>query len=344
MKRISIFSVGKHTSMNGEEIEFKEDTLKAIVNSYNKNLHHAPIVVGHPKTDSPAYGWVSSLEYQDGLIWANVEHVNKDFEAMVRSGAYKKRSASFYPPNVKNNPVPSSFYLKHVGFLGGVPPAVKGLPDIHFSQDDEDICFDFTEDNEESILKGLLSQLKRWINFNERENPCVIPEEIIDDVIKNQEKENTMSIEELKIMQQRLEEAEKKAEEAERQLKNFSEESRKDKINEKVEQLIKKGCLAPAQKTKAVQFALAQSTTHQSFDFGQHILNSSAEDLFFDLLESMPRVVEFNELASEKGVSIDNDVSYQERIEELTEEFQSQGMEHFEAYQKATKQADKERI
>jgi len=52
---------------------------------------------------------------------------------MVNKGRYKKISASFYSPNYPFNPAPGSYYLKHVGFLGAVPPAVKGLGDARFS-------------------------------------------------------------------------------------------------------------------------------------------------------------------------------------------------------------------
>ena len=43
---------------------------------------------------------------------------------------FKKRSASFYPPGHPANPTPDRPYLRHVGFLGAQPPAVKGLADF----------------------------------------------------------------------------------------------------------------------------------------------------------------------------------------------------------------------
>lgn len=57
------------------------------------------------------------------------------FAELVKAGRYRKVSASFYPPAAKANPRPGSYYLKHVGFLGAQPPAVKGLKAIAFSEE-----------------------------------------------------------------------------------------------------------------------------------------------------------------------------------------------------------------
>ena len=49
---------------------------------------------------------------------------------MLAKGRFKKRSASFYPPEHPNNPTPGKWHLRHVAFLGAQPPAVKGLRDF----------------------------------------------------------------------------------------------------------------------------------------------------------------------------------------------------------------------
>ncbi len=51
---------------------------------------------------------------------------------MVKAGRFKSRSASFYHPDNPNNPKPGVYYLRHVGFLGAQPPAVKGLKAVEF--------------------------------------------------------------------------------------------------------------------------------------------------------------------------------------------------------------------
>lgn len=124
-KLIHIFKPGRHVAMSGAALNFTESDLQASAAAYDPAIHEAPLVIGHPKVDAPAYGWVKSLAAGgDGL---NIEphQVNPDFAEMFASGAFKKVSASFYAPDSPCNPVPGVYYLRHVGF-GAQPPAVKG--------------------------------------------------------------------------------------------------------------------------------------------------------------------------------------------------------------------------
>ena len=56
--------------------------------------------------------------------------MDEGFAGLLKAGRFKKRSASFYPPGHPSNPTPDRPYLRHVGFLGAQPPAVKGLADF----------------------------------------------------------------------------------------------------------------------------------------------------------------------------------------------------------------------
>ena len=71
MKGIHIFKPGNHTCSKGQNLDFTEDLIKASVDAYDPDLHEAPIVVGHPKNNGPAWGWVSSLDYSDQALTAN---------------------------------------------------------------------------------------------------------------------------------------------------------------------------------------------------------------------------------------------------------------------------------
>lgn len=123
--------------MSGEAIAFGDAELRAAAAAYDPALHEAPIVVGHPKQDAPAYGWVAGVEYADGKLTARPAQVDAAFAELVGAGRFKKVSASFYKPDAAANPKPGAFYLRHVGFLGAQPPAVKGLKAIEFA-DGED--------------------------------------------------------------------------------------------------------------------------------------------------------------------------------------------------------------
>lgn len=124
--------------MNGAVLDFSAADLAASANAYDPAKHEAPIVVGHPKTADPAYGWVKSLSAGNGLE-AEPHQVDPAFAELVAKGAFKKVSASFYEPNSPQNPVPGVYYLRHVGFLGAQPPAIKGLRAPEFADAEEGV-------------------------------------------------------------------------------------------------------------------------------------------------------------------------------------------------------------
>lgn len=147
MRRIHIFRAGRQTAMSGVSIDFSEADLLATAAAYDPAKHEAPIVVGHPATDDPAYGWVRALSASGADLFAEPHDVNPEFADLVKAKAYKKVSASFYPPQHPNNPTPGVYALRHVGYLGAQPPAVKGLKPTEFADDAEcvEIELDFSE-------------------------------------------------------------------------------------------------------------------------------------------------------------------------------------------------------
>lgn len=97
------------------------ETIKALVESYDPEHHEAPVVLGHPEHDAPAWGWVKELSESDGNLYAKLD-VSSELEQLISDGKYKKRSVSFYN---SNPPV-----FRHLGFLGANTPKVKGLEPI----------------------------------------------------------------------------------------------------------------------------------------------------------------------------------------------------------------------
>ncbi|EXL08214.1 peptidase [Brucella anthropi] len=145
MKPFEIFRSGTHTTAKGQTVTFAESDIADIAASYDPALHHAPIVIGHPKQDGPAYGWIKSLSVRDGTIVAEPEELDTTFSEMVRESRFKKVSAGLYAPNDKSNPTPGKYHLRHVGFLGAEPPAIKGLKPIEFAEGELDIELNFSE-------------------------------------------------------------------------------------------------------------------------------------------------------------------------------------------------------
>lgn len=143
---IEIFRPGTHIDDQGVKHVFTDADVAGMADSYNPATREAPLTVGHPEHNLPAYGWVRSVgRNPDGVLTINPHRVEPQFAEMVAAGRFSKRSASFYPPTAPNNPTPGKWYLRHVAFLGAQPPAIAGLKDIQFSEDDAGGAVSFSE-------------------------------------------------------------------------------------------------------------------------------------------------------------------------------------------------------
>lgn len=137
-----IFRAGTHKAANGEEKTYTTADLDAIVNNFNADIS-APIVIGHPKTNNPAYGWVDSVKREGEKLYASFKQVVPEFSEWVNKGYYKNRSISLYP----------DMRLRHVGFLGAQPPAVKGLEEFQFSEEEDALTYDFADGNDFKFIQ-----------------------------------------------------------------------------------------------------------------------------------------------------------------------------------------------
>jgi hypothetical protein len=134
--QIEIFRAGRHTAMGGQTVEFSEADIAAVARNYRPSLHEAPVVLGHPRDNSPAYGWTERLRARGARLMAQLDQIEPSFGEGVKAGRWKKVSASFYEKNSPANPTPGQYYLRHIGFLGAQPPAVKGLAAVQFAEGD----------------------------------------------------------------------------------------------------------------------------------------------------------------------------------------------------------------
>jgi len=138
MDWIQVFRTGKHIDASGQEKEWGKGDLDRIVNSYNPQGHEAPVVIGHPEENAPAYGWVEALKREGEVLYAKLKNLVPEFVDMVKRGLFKKRSISLYP----------DLKLRHIGFLGASPPAIKGLEDVEFRErEGTTISFSDFQDN-----------------------------------------------------------------------------------------------------------------------------------------------------------------------------------------------------
>jgi hypothetical protein len=188
---LHIFRAGRQIATDGRVIEFTEAHLAACAAAYDPAKHEAPIVVGHPKTDDPAYGWIRGLSFADSDLCAEAHQVNAEFAELVQKGAFKKISASFYMPECPRNPTPGAFYLRHVGFLGAQPPALKGLRTAQFADgalgqagtEERDGIVEFADWGHETSA-SLWRKLRDWFigQFGQEKADLVIPDWMIESI------------------------------------------------------------------------------------------------------------------------------------------------------------------
>jgi len=163
MKLIPFFRAGRHLDNQGRAVEFSEAELAASIAGYDPALHRAPLVIGHPKDNGPAFGWVQSLGRNDkGEATAVPEQLNNDFAEGVAAGTWYPRSASWYAPTDPRNPKPGIYYLRHIGFLGAQPPAIKGLSDIEFDDGEGVLEIEFSDFGHETSA-SLWRRLRDWL-------------------------------------------------------------------------------------------------------------------------------------------------------------------------------------
>lgn len=317
MQRIHIFKAGKHTSAGGTTLDFSEDVLRAAAAAYDPAVHEAPIVVGHPKDNAPAYGWVSGLDYAEGNLEALPAQVDEAFAEAVKAGRYKKVSASFYTPESPANPKPGTYYLRHVGFLGAQPPAIKGLKAVNFAEAEEGVV-EFGEWETASFMR----RMREWIigKFGLEEADQAIPSHLVegaensarmpvltanDAPIYNEPETVTMTPEQIAELEARAATAEAALATLQAQQADFAERERKlarAETERRVDALVQAGKVLPAERDGLVEYLEAvPAETIVEFGEGDSATKAPARDYLLDMLGKRAALVEFGEHGAPDG-------------------------------------------
>jgi cation transport regulator ChaB len=370
-KWIAVFRTGKHTDSAGNEKDWTEQDLDQIVSQYNPAEHEAPLVIGHPTDNAPAYGWVDSLKHEGGTLYARFKQLVPEFVDMVKRGLFKKRSVALYPDLV----------LRHIGFLGAMPPAVKGLPDVGFKHGQVATVLEFEDEREKTIRDALdrlinpiaaiaavwngifastdedLEAKKKFNIAQQGKKPEGGRHMSVKDKLKNilsmgvdnlpddspllqGDEPRSFTEAELKAKEEAAAEKARK-EEKERVEKEFAEKQKKEagekikaEITEFIEAASKDGKLLPAwQKLGIAAFmeSLDHADDHQFAEEGD---KQTQYAWFKHFLEELPKVVTFKEVAGR-----DKDVGTQgagEKLDALTKKkmTEDKDLKYSEAFEK----------
>jgi hypothetical protein len=320
MKRLHIFKPGSHITMGGQKISFSEEDLKATAAAYDPAKHEAPLVIGHPKADAPAYGWAKEVVFEEGGLHADPDQVDPAFAEMVATGRFKKRSASFYAPDDPRNPVPGVWYLRHVGFLGAQPPAVKGLKAVNFA-DGDGVTVEFGDWNDRTIARVLRRIKNFWIEkFGKDEADKLIDEWDLESITEEAlrptvpaepvqpafaeppaRKEHGMTPEQLQQKEEELKKREAAFAEREDKIRAEERTAQRQKNIAFADKLVSEGKLLPKHKQFAADFmeALDGSQTEVEFSEGKKVAPREAFCQFLEDLGSHPLFKEMVKPAAE---------------------------------------------
>lgn len=306
-KLLHIFKAGAHTDTAGTRRAFTEADVAQIAAGYSPAAHEAPLVVGHPALDAPAYGWAERLIARGRDLFAVPRQVNAAFAEAVNAGAYKKISAAFYQPHDPNNPRPGQWYLRHVGFLGAQPPGVKGLASPAFAEGDTaDAAVTIAAVDATAFAEGDASaaapEAPTPASAPETPAPAAAPapESTTPDP---EEKENPVSKEELAALQAANEalQAQINALTAEKQA--AAQAARTQEHAAFAEKVIAEGRVAEADKARIVAIADAIHPVAAPVMFGEGEKQTTLYDEFKAFVESLQPKVAFGEFATKAAAA-----------------------------------------
>lgn len=325
---VEVFKPGRHQPTQGEPEAFSEADLVRAAQVYDPALHRAPLVVGHPKTDDPAYGHVGRLAYASASrrLMAHPAEVEPAFCELVASGRLLAVSASWYRPDSPLNPVPGAWYLRHVGFLGAQPPAVKGLkrPTVSFGEAEEGVVEfgDWTDETQ----AGLWRRMREWLisKFGLEEADQAVPGWSVDSLQREAAQPPAPAPAESRLpsftepgaphtvsttpatpaagadpgLEARRAELDRREADIQRREQLQAHGARLSEFGEFADGLVKAGQLLPRDKA-AIVAVLAGLPAAQVVEFadGDKTINRPAVEVLRDFLKTLPKQVEFQERA-----------------------------------------------
>lgn len=125
---IEIFRSGTHTDGNGITDEYNPAKLDRIAVNYKNRIlenskNQAPVVIGHPDDNAPAYGWVKQIFRRGNSLIAEIDVTDNELIESLNTGKFRNVSIA----------IDSNLNFIHLGFLGAVNPAVEGLNTVRYS-------------------------------------------------------------------------------------------------------------------------------------------------------------------------------------------------------------------
>ncbi|ENY6783321.1 peptidase [Providencia rettgeri] len=321
---LPVFRPGTHTAMDGRTVTFTLENCLDLAESYDPTLMESPFVIGHPKDTAPAYGWAGGYEVRDGLVYAEPKQVAPEFAEAFNQGRWKKRSLSIYLPDSPGNPKPGHYYPRHVGFLGAIAPAIKGLPDVCFAEMATDNApVEFALPWEDDVLVDIFRALRDHLIEREGVEKAdhILPSWRINTLVDalaskaRDDQPNTLNYAEgeripmeipsnapdITARTAELDAREQTLKLREQEMQQTQKAQRRHEITDFAERLVTAGKLLPVQKNRLVEIMVNLPEAPMSFAEGDATVTDTPEALLRDLLQTRPAVLDFSEKSAQTG-------------------------------------------
>lgn len=109
------------------------DHIAAAASAYDPESQPAPIVIGHPRNDSPAHGIISGARAEGSNLYLKLKNLGQAVLEGVRNSELVSRSIAFWDPHHPSNPTPGQYSIRHLGFLGAQAPGIPNMGALKFS-------------------------------------------------------------------------------------------------------------------------------------------------------------------------------------------------------------------
>jgi phage I-like protein len=281
-----IFRTGTHTDSQGRSRTWTTADLDKAVSSYDPTKREAPLVLGHPKANGPAFGWIEKLRRTGDVLEAAFKQVPTTLKEAVSAGRYKHKSVSFYKDGS----------VRHVGLLGAAQPAVEGLGEITFNADE-----DYFEYNQQEETDMTIEELQRKL-----------------DAEKAAREAAEAKVSEFK---EKAETAATKIKEVETENKKLSDDFSQAKATRareareaRFDKLAGDAKVLPAEKDKIMAFAEHLGAESEEISFAESEGKKPLEDHFWSFLESRKEHGLFKEFTAPEGTGDDAYVDLSDKV------------------------------
>lgn len=321
-KKIKMLKPGTFKAMNGQSYSFTAADLAASAAAYNPAIYSAGLVKGHPEHDAPRFGELASCEFAE-FFYGVPSNVNPAFREEVNSGQYPYVSLSLYGKNHPDNPVPGVYYPRHLGFLGAMPPAVKGLGQVSLGEESGEVInlcarIEFGDYNDRLVyrlLRGIKTLLSDSVGREKTESVmsewdmemllenAVTPETATDTAVSSfteAGKEHGMDAAALAAQEAALTQREAKLKQDEAALAGETAKRKRAEIAAFVEQQVKEGRVLPAAKAQEIATISFLEGVAESdvIELGEGDAKKSVPlgEAYRQSITQRPQVIEFGEL------------------------------------------------